>query len=71
MPDTKRWGYSQAARIDEQINTLLETEGMNEDNLKEWMTFARTIRTSVDLIESHIQIMLEGSKKHRRRWDDK
>lgn len=53
-------GYEEAQRIDEQIGTLLEKNSITQENCKEWLSFARTIRTSTDLISQKAQEVLTG-----------
>lgn len=43
-------GYEEADLIDTSIDSLLKTHGINKDNAKQWLLFARTIKTSCDLI---------------------
>lgn len=44
-------GYKEAAKIDKQIGALLDSEKPSHENYIEWLRFARTIRTSLNLID--------------------
>ena len=62
------FGYTEALKIDDQISELLAAEGVSPENRLEWMTFVRTLRTSLDLIDGEIATLPEvcphcGSKK--------
>ena len=47
-------GYTLAREIDDKISEKLYPEGVTSGNLGEWEKFIRTIRTSLDLIETEI-----------------
>ena len=44
-------GYLEASKIDEIISQLIEEHGVTPKNSIEWLKFARTIKTSVEIIE--------------------
>ena len=44
-------GYKEANKIDDQINKLLEEHDINEDSVREWLKFTRTIKSSAEIIE--------------------
>ena len=47
-------GYAEAAEIDEQISNLLDDASITKDTARQWHTFVRTLRTSLDLIDTKI-----------------
>lgn len=56
-------GYKAAYVIDEKINGILHIHKITKANLKEWRTFTRTIRTTLDLIDNKIEtIAAEGTE---------
>ena len=44
-------GYVEANRIDNEINKLFEENPLSEENALEWMRFARTVRSTLEIIE--------------------
>lgn len=47
-------GYKEAAKIDKKINSLLEKYPI-EENIMEWGKLARTIKTSMIILEALIK----------------
>lgn len=43
-------GYEEAFRSDLKTNKLLEENPITKDNIIEWMKYARTIKTTMDII---------------------
>lgn len=55
-------GYSEARTIDDKINDMLSNGGITHGNVYSWMRFSRTIRTSLDIIDDHIERIRTESK---------
>ena len=47
-------GYEKAKEFDKQVETMLKNNPMTQENAKEWWKFARTVKTSMELIEHEV-----------------
>jgi len=56
-------GYEEAAKIDQQITTLIQENPLTHHSAGQWLRFLRTIRTTIDLLEP-------GAERVRRTWHD-
>ena len=52
-------GYKEASKIDKQINDLFSEHPMSEENALEWINFARTVRSTLEIIEEHAKNTLD------------
>lgn len=57
MTDT-RSGYEAAEALDKVISEILGENPISAGNLRAWMVFERTLRASLDILESEIQHQL-------------
>ncbi len=48
-------GYDEARKIDEKINRLFRKEPPTKENFSEWMSFSRTLRTTLNIIDMAIK----------------
>ena len=44
-------GYENAKRCDDIINMMLTKEPIVASNAREWLTFARTVKSSMEIVE--------------------
>lgn len=51
-------GYHEASKLDRLTNKLLENEPITKDNVLEWMKYARTVRTTMDIIMDECRQLL-------------
>lgn len=59
-------GYREAEKIDGLIYKLYEKESLCPENAREWMAFARTISSGLNMIEREaLELLLEESGKSR------
>jgi len=56
-------GYEEAFEIDHQINKMLLDDPICPANALTWMKFARTVRTSAELIEVQCRIVIGWEKE--------
>jgi hypothetical protein len=61
-------GYNAARHIDDQIEGILVEHPITKENALEWMAFARTVETSLNLILHNIADVQRGNRC--RRWND-
>jgi len=47
-------GYEKAKEFDKRMGILLENNPITEENAKEWWKFARTIKSSMEIIERDV-----------------
>jgi hypothetical protein len=52
--DKKFDGYEKAKEFDKRVGILLENNPITQENAKEWWKFARTVKTSMELIEHEV-----------------
>ena len=45
-------GYDEASKIDKQIGKLFKANPITPENAKEWWRLTRTVKSSLDIIES-------------------
>ena len=46
-------GYAEAEKIERRVNELLEADPINKENGFEWLKFARTLGTTMSIIQEH------------------
>lgn len=57
-----RNGYAHALDVDKDINLLLEEVPITKANAAEWLKFARTVETSVNIIQMECMAYLTGAR---------
>ena len=62
-------GYFLANEVESKINRYLEEERIQPSNVFEWIKFARTVKTSCDIILEECQSILNSSPFNV--WRDK
>ena len=60
----RKQGYAKADAVDELIQDVVAEYPITEDTHMGWLTYLRTIRTSVDLLEAAI---LKSMRLHERK----
>ena len=55
MTNSKESAYTEASKIDDILNKLLEEFPITEENVEVWSLFLRTIRTSILIIDSEVE----------------
>lgn len=48
-------GYEESDKIDNRTNLLLEKYPVSKDNFLEWMKYARTVKTTMEIILDECQ----------------
>lgn len=54
--------YSEAAKVDQILERLAQTEPPSEENLAEWTLFHRTIQSSLNIIERKLEQVVEQKR---------
>ncbi len=62
MSDNKLHGYSEAEKIDDRLNDLLDEHKIVKDSLPEWRNLVRTIHTSLNLIGERVELVEAAGK---------
>ena len=57
-------GYAEAKKIDDKINHLLEDHGITKENHLDWLNFARTLKTSCELITEKATAVAIGEDEY-------
>jgi len=52
---TNLGGYAEAQEIDDHISKLLGKHEITKENLRDWRILCRTVRTSLDLIDTRVE----------------
>ena len=53
-------GYEYAEKIDKQIGDVLKHNPITEENAMEWIAFARTIRSGLEIVEEKAKDVLDA-----------
>lgn len=51
-------GYEEAAKSDTKTNKILKDDPITKDNALEWMKYARTVKTTMDIIMDECKHLL-------------
>ena len=56
-------GYAAGSKVNDLINKQVQATPLTKDTAREWCIMARTVRTSVDILEKRALRMLQTNSK--------
>lgn len=56
---TKSQAYNEAEKVDKWINIILKKNPITKENAIHWLSFIRTIQTTLKILEKEVKILLD------------